>query len=260
MSVFRYRTPRAPSSPTRDDAESGLPAALAPDMTAEQQDHAAPAPPAPVPEMSQRDTPLFKSVAAAVEGHRDVLHGMEFNATMQLRTPLSVLLHHGEIYTGPPSEAPVYGTMADGCWVPKTKTWRELGIDIDEWKPVCASDIGPIDPERYVLFLREFRRIVEGGGTVDEKIDALEQFPQQSEEFAEYWRMTCALRPEFPLSWFRWHLAVASGMGERTVKALWGAGYRTADDVFRASDADLRRIPGIGPKVLQRIREAAPGC
>lgn len=47
---------------------------------------------------------------------REVSHGLIFVATLQIRTPLVVLKHHGERYPGPPSAAPQYGSFADGIW------------------------------------------------------------------------------------------------------------------------------------------------
>ena len=74
---------------------------------------------------------------------KDVISGLEFNATMQLRTPLRVLKRHGEIHSDINTELPqIVNEMWEGIWLAKTRTFRELGIDIDEFQEsTMASNI-----------------------------------------------------------------------------------------------------------------------
>lgn len=67
--------------------------------------------------------------------------------------------------------------------------------------------------------------------------------------------------PEAPGHSFRDRvkLACARGMGGRTCGLLLGA-FGSAEGVFEASDAELTRIDGVGPKLLASIREAADGA
>jgi len=64
--------------------------------------------------------------------------------------------------------------MWEGIWTLKTKTFRELGIDIDE-VPNCtmASDIGLIRVEDYLPFLIAVRQIVEQTCSVESRIKML---------------------------------------------------------------------------------------
>lgn len=62
------------------------------------------------------------------------------------------------------------------AWVPVTKTFRELGIDVDDLPPVLmASEIGqvPQDGGEYLPFLIEYRTIVEGDISRSDLIEAL---------------------------------------------------------------------------------------
>ncbi len=63
-----------------------------------------------------------------------LLEGLRFNATLQLRTPLEVLLHHGEMFIGSIEDAPKYGFWngsysPHGIWLPETKALGQLAIE-----------------------------------------------------------------------------------------------------------------------------------
>lgn len=93
------------------------------------------------------------------------ISGWRFVATLQLRTPLRVLDYHGLMFPGPFSEIPeIISAPWQGVWVPKTKSFRELGLDIPEFPPATmASEIGyvPVDGGEFLPFLIGCRRIIE---------------------------------------------------------------------------------------------------
>ena len=103
----------------------------------------------------------------------DVLVGCEFFATMQLRTPLWILKKDGEQWhNGNPPEV---GEPWMGIWVPKVKTWKELGFKgIKEFpESDVASDIGPVNHKKYLKFLIEIRAAAENNVDSKSKISAL---------------------------------------------------------------------------------------
>lgn len=107
--------------------------------------------------------------------NKAVVKGFEFIATLQLRTPLRVLIRHGEIHTDINTEPPKIAEEEwEGIWVLKTKTYRELGINISEMNPgTHASDIGPILPGDYIPFLITIRKIIELDIPVEDRIKKL---------------------------------------------------------------------------------------
>jgi len=159
------------------------------------------------------------SVQVPVNDYRipDHLEGYEFSATLQIRTPLEVLRHHGELFRGPLDQAPKYGTWteggysADGIWVPKTKSWAELAreaggnveaaarMDRETPESTYASDIGPTTPSKYLPFLLDFRDIVEGEGEAEEKIERVKALG--STHRAIYKRVQ-GTYPDFPEGFF----------------------------------------------------------
>jgi hypothetical protein len=191
--------------------------------------------------------------------NRDILKGLTFHATLLLRTPLSVLIHHGEIFSGPPSKAPQYGTEADGIWLYKTKTFREIGVNIDEISiGESASDVGPVIASEYIPFLIEFRKIVEGQESVDAKIANIRKLCESNKQYQKYFRLLnnfYKYKGDFPASFFYNQFTVIPGVGTKSAKAIFEAGIKTCDDLKDAYDEILLAIPGIGPAAIKRIRE-----
>ena len=76
----------------------------------------------------------------------NVAMGSHIVGTVQLRTPLRVLSRHRELHETLSTEPPVIAREQwEGIWVPTTRSFRELGIDIAEPSlSLMASDIGPI--------------------------------------------------------------------------------------------------------------------
>jgi hypothetical protein len=97
-----------------------------------------------------------------------------------LRTPLKWLERHREYHAGadrPTEQLP----PEHACWVPVVKTWRSLGIDMDEVPhTTMASQIGQIsvDGGDFLPFLKEYRTIVEGAA------DALAALGCRTPEYA----------------------------------------------------------------------------
>jgi len=129
----------------------------------------------------------------------DVIRGYRFCATLQLRTPLHILEQHHRFHKGA-REPSLECSMADGCWVPETKSWGELGIKGLRELPegTIASDIGQI-PESgggYLAFLKAFRKIFESNMTLDQKCTEICKLPNHSSQFAEYYAKHPQLQPE----------------------------------------------------------------
>lgn len=110
----------------------------------------------------------------------DTVVGYQFVATMQCRNSLSVLEQHGRIESLPPEILPkIIKEPWQGIWTPRTKSWRDLGIDIDEMPSNMASEIGyiPSDGGDYLRFLLVVKSI--GAMDIDfrEKLKLLEDIP-----------------------------------------------------------------------------------
>jgi len=189
----------------------------------------------------------------------DVLAGSEFFASLRILTPLSVLDHHGELFKGPQDKAPSYASPADGLWIPKTKTWEELGFDLEEMpQGQCASDIGPVLPEEYLPFLKAFRRIVESNKSVEQKISLIRDLQNNSENFKGIFKRLGDSYGEFPENYFYLQLMKLPGVGKTTARNLFRHHYHSIDQVLAASEEELTQIPGIGKNTARKLRATKP--
>lgn len=191
---------------------------------------------------------------------RDVLAGYEFFPTLQVRTPMNVLEHFGEVIAGPPSRLPVYCGPEHGCWIPKPRTFRETGIDLPELSEgTAASDVGPVKPSDYVPFLKRFRQIAEADEPVNARIEKLKGLSVESPLFEAFWQTLCRNYPDFPESFFYSTFTRIPGVGQRTAKLLFDSGYVDFDAIRSASDEELASLPGVGSALIKKIRTFVEG-
>lgn len=193
------------------------------------------------------------------EQARDLLVGLEFIATLQIRTPLAVLEHHGEFHPGPPSAAPKYASLADGFWSYKTKSLSELARrplpTLDKSESLQASDIGPIEASHYLPFLKQFRRIVESDDSVENKLLRLAQLRQNNSEFEALWSRLEVAYPDFPTSFFYLQLTAVPGIGRILARRLFQHGFVDLATLQSAAGEQLEAVPGVGSKLAKKIRE-----
>jgi len=194
-----------------------------------------------------------------VAAHNDLLSGWRFVATMQLRTPLRVLSRHGDVHKGLNSEPPIFAREQwEGIWVTVTRSYRELGIDMDEPTPtIMASDVGtiPADGGDYLPFLIAVRTAAEGDGSIAERREAVAAVlrdPAHRKFVHTHGGQGAVLDQLFP------PLAAAiPRMSGKVAQALASAGYRTPATISAAFDKELRAVEGVGPATIKLLREAA---
>jgi hypothetical protein len=190
----------------------------------------------------------------------DITTGWKFGATLQLRTPLRVLLRHGEVHMGLSDPPAIAKVQWEGFWLPILKTWREMGIDLDgsaELNGTMASDVGqvPRDGGEYLTLLVRLRKIVESDLAVEQRRMALRD-ELRKPEWADYCArlggkeaVCCKFFPPF--------IGTITGLSDATVKAIWTLGSITPDALSLATDTELLAIKGIGPAKLKAIRAAS---
>jgi len=199
-------------------------------------------------------------------GNDDIITGLKFSATLQLRTPLRVLMRHGEIHTDPNTEPPkIAMEMWEGIWTTKTKTFRELGIDVDEPKGTHASHIGPVLPEDYIPLLIAIRKIVELDEPIDSRIKKLRAMPMVSDWQTLVDRHGPSYKNESRgMEWIIEHFfprfiksipKLSTGM----VDELCKLGLDTPNRIAAAPDKTFLRIKGIGQAKVKAIRDYCAG-
>lgn len=190
------------------------------------------------------------------ESNKDILEGYEYIATLHLSTPLHILEKHGKLFVGPKENAPEYGNQAQGIWVPKLKDglagsdWRNSAYETPQ-----ASDVGHVKAADYLPFLKAYRRVVESDESIPRKIDAIKSLGNESDRFRGFIERLGKAYDDFPESVFYRELTRIPGIGMTTARRLFELGYLCIDDLKNADAGELRKINGIGKKVIQSIRE-----
>jgi predicted flap endonuclease-1-like 5' DNA nuclease len=175
----------------------------------------------------------------------DLVSGWRLSVTLSRRTPLEWLLRHGE-HSAQPTDVP----MQHGIWIIRTKSWRELGFDIDELHPsTMASEIGQIaqDGGDFLPFLVAYRTIVEAQSSDDDTFDALTKLGEAYPAIQE------ALGGDIARAHVLDDLMMLPGCGPKTAKSLFEHGFRSSEAVRATSPDVLRTIVGIGAKTAVKL-------
>jgi hypothetical protein len=188
----------------------------------------------------------------------DIIKGLEFVATLQLRTPLRVLLRHGETHTDINTEPPkIIKEMWEGIWVTKTKTYRELGVDVGEMAPgTHASDVGQVIPDDYIPFLIAIRKIVELNEPIENRINKLREMPILDEwktYVDKHWGIEAIIERFFP------EFVATIPKISAAIDELSELGLETPNRIAAAPDETLLSIKGIGQSKLKTIRDYCAG-
>lgn len=192
---------------------------------------------------------------ASHNANADILEGVKFVATLHVSTPYAVLVHHGEVFAGPPGKAPQYGNQAQGIWIPKTKSWRSLGIDAPEMPQAeHATDIGPRHPESYLPFLLDFRQIFEGNDSDDTKIEKLRLLATRTEGYASIWQRLEEVYQDFPRNLFYCSFLDLPGVGRTTARNLYEAGFRSVEQIRSTERSRLQMVRGIGSGLAAKMQ------
>lgn len=107
---------------------------------------------------------------------RELFSGWVYQAEFRLETPLTALLNHGEFREAVDHIDTVTADQKHGGWVQKTRSFREMGLDVDEVKHTfIASIVGPIPPNGglFLEYLIELRKIIESDAEVSKKKELL---------------------------------------------------------------------------------------
>lgn len=190
-------------------------------------------------------------------GDDEVVKGLIFKATLQLRTPLEILKHHNEIFNDKHKAPPQYAKEGwEGMWMPILKTWRELGIDEDEMDSTCSSDIGYLnqkEQKEYEDFLIKFHTISENEYIeTEKKVDAILSLCETDKTFKIYFYKYSKDNKDFLESHFK--LLIKDFFPSNISKALEEIGLRTIKDLKGYDIEKLSLIKGIGKATLKKLK------
>ncbi|NMG32368.1 helix-hairpin-helix domain-containing protein [Aromatoleum evansii] len=183
----------------------------------------------------------------------ELIDGHEYCATLQLRTPLAALLKDGE---RTPSRTPPENPfeMEHGAWFPTTRTWRDLGIDLDELSDgEVASDIGPVDRLSYRNFLISLKIVAsDREATIADRIERIKSvltMPEHRSFSRRHGGQASVIEKLFPRV-----LSAIPGLTRPAAEELWKARIRCISRIRQTSDERLLELPGIGKKKVDALR------
>lgn len=197
--------------------------------------------------------------ASAFKKDQGIIADLEFTASLQLRTPLRVLMLDGTKHTDKLKPLPDLQIEAwHGAWVPNAKSWRELGLDIDEPEEgSSASEIGYINRKTYLPFLIALRTQFESEGSIDERIERL-RTELQKQKWAEfvtrYQGVDVLINSFFPL-----FIDTLPGVSTAVKDQLRSMGIKTAEQLSIAGLDVLMTIKGIGKVKASSLKQYADG-
>lgn len=181
--------------------------------------------------------------------------GCWYQASVSLHTPLEALRRHGEHFSGLFRDAPVIAGGKHGGWARRTKTLRELGVNMPEFSGTMSSPIGYVTQDEVIPFLIAFREIVESANNHEKKVAQLIEL-RNHPSHGPYWKRFAKSHEDFPHSFFYIPLTRLPGVGRKTAKALYEAGFHTPDDICAASVENLSLVPGLGKATASKLQRA----
>lgn len=187
----------------------------------------------------------------------DLICGWTFRATLQLRTPMRVIARHGEVHHGPAKPPVITEETWEGTWSPVTKSWRELGLDMDDFPPgMMSSEVGhiPVDGGDFRRFLLAVRGIVEGPQSVPFRLDALHE-ELKKPEWAAFCRALGGQRA-IAARFFPAFLGTIKGLPKESQALMRKAKLVTPAAIAAVPDDVLLQIKGVGRAKLASIRAA----
>ncbi|MFZ2418773.1 MAG: hypothetical protein WAW22_09715 [Smithellaceae bacterium] len=194
------------------------------------------------------------------KANQDVIEGLEFIATLQLRTPLRVLLRDGEIHRDKNTAPPKYAReMWEGIWTFKTRTFHEMGIDLPELPKSgeSASDIGYVLRREYLPFLKAVREIVELDEPIEKRIEKLHDISKVDKwksYIERHGGIEKIIRYFFPK-----FIDTIPSLNQSAEDELCKLGLNAPNRIAAAPDKTLLSIKGIGQAKLKAIRDYCAG-
>ncbi|EMM6855571.1 TPA: helix-hairpin-helix domain-containing protein [Enterobacter hormaechei] len=198
--------------------------------------------------------------------NKDIIEGMQFHATCQLRTPIFVLKKHGEVFKGD-GTPPAYGSTRDGIWVPKL---RGSTFDFLDKGATSASDAGPVNADEYVDYAIGLLEIFESSASINDKMTQALAYAGSNESkkriemgllrFYGEANIADVMSSYIPkLERFKFYLdepnklTLVNGVSEKIAASLKSEGVNTLRALSSMNEYELTKIKGIGKITAQKI-------
>ena len=204
----------------------------------------------------ERDAPPLPSDETTVTSLPTIAY-WRYHARLSFQTPLTYLKRDGEVRRQHPPELQPLQRSGKGCgdWIPYRSDGFVAVAELSSTQMESWTAESGIQREPKLRLLIRFREIFESKVLhVDQKLMQIYALVDQD----GFRAVASSLMGEhFPDDVFIAELTKLRGIGLQKAHLLWNAGLRTPAMVQAASDAELRGIRGIGPKLIAQIRSQA---
>lgn len=194
---------------------------------------------------------------AAFKNNESVVGSLEFYATLQLRTPLEILLLDGKQHTNPNLPPDFNVEPWQGSWVPRLKPWEGMNHDFNSYESASASEIGLIHRSSYLPFLIAVRQQIEAEGSKNTRIEKLHAELRKHEwsDFVARHQGIDAITNKF----FPFFIDTLPGISTAIKEQLKGQGIKTAEQLSQTELTVLQSVKGIGKVKAAVLRDYAKG-
>lgn len=201
-----------------------------------------------------RRKPVEKAPHVRVSSNVSIYKGCKFHAEPSFKTPLRILKRHGE-RSEADDEAVAYG---HGSWRQEVKSFSELGFrkangdEIIEPRPTVASEIGAIDPDKFIAFLIAIKEASIGEGDIDERamaVNDVASLPQFSAYVDALGGIRKLIDRVFPRV-----LDLMTFLPDLLRDDMRRLKLDTVAAIDALPDLEILAMPGMGPSRLRRLR------
>ncbi|KDN27544.1 hypothetical protein VFDL14_19920 [Vibrio fortis] len=204
-------------------------------------------------------------------GFGDVVDGLQFSPTFQIRTPCKILRANG-MHVANEAQIPDYlREQQHGIWLPKVKQKYSLDDDND----VGASDASGSNRDDYITFVCSIKDIYSENISIFERVKLIDTFKADHPEllyvedkllayYNNYDSIIDILMFNVDFSFedlanFHYrdegYLRPILGINSRVEKSLISLGYKVVEDVTHLTKDQLMELDGVGNKSAEKILE-----
>lgn len=207
----------------------------------------------------------MRSLNELVSANGDVIEGMIFHPTLQLRTPLSVLKKSGEVHKGK-GKPPIYCEEKHGIWLPKLSS----DFDLFDVGATSASDAGPVDEKQYLEYAIGLLTIFDSTASIYDKMDLAICYSNKSKNLKIIEKKICSYYSETDIrnvmirfipkeDSLRYcfqktgYLYLIKSINTKVISALESEQIFTIEQLLPLSESDFLKIKGIGKVTASKL-------
>lgn len=210
----------------------------------------------------------YREINKLAKENSDVLDGLMFFPTLQLKTPVEILKKYGEIYKGI-GEPPQYGGACDGIWIPKVK--KEFSLQIESYPSSDACSM--VSADDYIQYAVGLLSIFESRDHISDKMNKALKYSKNNDKLQNVEKhilnfynasdisevMSRFISNEDAMLYFfdkSGYLYLIEGLSKSIKDSLENSGIDTIEKLASTPKDLLLSYKGIGPKTIDSLNNS----